>query len=238
MLHNKTTKQKNGDSSRRKSDDRCDQAEKNAVHVQRTGEIAHDIKNKLFSIVANTRRIKKTHSDNTFVMEHIEKIEKAAQDATDLTIRLLTSPQSETVSKVHEIPQEPPVRLDNLQALLIDDEEVIRDILKEILQEYNMFVKTFNDGRKALDYYKQHWEKVDLIFLDMMMPEMKGPEVFYALREINSEAKVILFSGYTHDSSMQDLLENGALGFIEKPADYATLYNTIAQMLSNSDTDT
>lgn len=228
----KIEKPKNTAINRREPEKQQDTPEKVTALLQLAGEIAHDLKNQLFSIGANAHRIKKALSGNTFLMEHIDKITGAAQRSADLTKQLLAFSQTEIQEMEQDVPENPPTALDNLHVLIVDDEDVIRETLSEILTEYNMFVETFNTGMKALEYYKQHWKEIDIILLDMIMPEMDGSEVFYALRTINHQAKIILFSGYSYDGNMQELLENGALGYIEKPGDFNDLYNYIAQIMS------
>ena len=71
--------------------------------------------------------------------------------------------------------------------------------------------------------YEQHKEQIDLIILDLIMPVMDGPETFERLRKLNPEAKVLLSSGYSKDEKIDELLDRGAVGFLEKPFDMGVL---------------
>jgi len=65
----------------------------------------------------------------------------------------------------------------------------------------------------------------------MVLPELSGSEVFRALREVNPEAKVLLFSGYSPEGDAGDLLRNGAVGFVQKPFTLVELSERVAEAL-------
>ncbi len=112
--------------------------------------------------------------------------------------------ESETVSRKTHI-------------MLVDDEEIIRTYTKVLFEEHDYTVQTCEHGTEAIDYYRDHGDKVDLVVLDMMMPQMSGKEVFYALRTLDPEVKVIIASGYGMDKDIQNLLDHGVLEFVQKP---------------------
>ena len=101
--------------------------------------------------------------------------------------------------------------------MLVDDEEIIRTYTKVLFEEHDYTVQTCEHGTEAIDYYRVHGDKVDLVVLDMMMPQMSGKEVFYALKTLDPEVKVIIASGYGMDKDIQNLLDNGVLEFVQKP---------------------
>ena len=75
----------------------------------------------------------------------------------------------------------------------------------------------FENGRDALNYYKKSWRSIDLVILDMIMPEMDGNETFLAMKEINQHIKAIICSGYNLNEEVQNILDKGVTGFIQKP---------------------
>ena len=101
--------------------------------------------------------------------------------------------------------------------LVVEDEETLRLLLKETLEYLGYNVYQASNGREAVKLYSDIKDKVDLIILDMVMPEMNGEETFYKLREINPNARIILSSGYSVDEKTRELIGKGALGFIQKP---------------------
>jgi len=117
--------------------------------------------------------------------------------------------------------------------ILFDDEEIVRKTVYTLLNSLGYNVKTFADGIEGLQYYKANWEEIDLILLDVIMPEMDGPEVFKRLQKINPKVKVLLFSAYSATRDVQDALNNGALGFIHKPILRDELSQKISQALAD-----
>lgn len=101
--------------------------------------------------------------------------------------------------------------------LVVDDEPMIRDIVKEILERQGYSVLTAADGAEAVTIYQQNAGRIGLVLLDMVMPQMNGREVFQRLRRINPGVRVIVSSGYSHDRDADHLLEQGAVGFVQKP---------------------
>jgi YesN/AraC family two-component response regulator len=60
-----------------------------------------------------------------------------------------------------------------------------------------------SNGKEAVDCFRREWQHIDLVLLDMMMPDMDGAEVFRYMKEIHSDVKVILVSGYSWDPVFQ-----------------------------------
>src|SRR5204862_1900800 len=100
--------------------------------------------------------------------------------------------------------------------LLIDDEPMIRDLARTILERFGYRVMLAEDGVVGLEVYRQHTNEIDLIVLDLTMPIMSGRETFRRLRELNPRVGVVLSSGYSADEFDEDELE-GILGFVPKP---------------------
>jgi signal transduction histidine kinase len=111
--------------------------------------------------------------------------------------------------------------------LIVDDEETIRLINTEILEETGFSVSSAINGKEAVALYKTDWKSIDLILLDMNMPEMNGKETFRQLRSINPKAKVILFSGYTNDEDTQSLLDSGLFAILPKPSKRDSILNKV-----------
>jgi len=115
--------------------------------------------------------------------------------------------------------------------LLVDDEEVVRESACEMLHDLGYDVVSCVDGVAAVEYYRESWQDVDLVLLDMMMPKMNGHDAFRAMRAINSKVKVLLLSGFSLDHRIQAVLDEGALGYLRKPFRYDELGDNVAQVL-------
>jgi CheY-like chemotaxis protein len=115
--------------------------------------------------------------------------------------------------------------------LLIDDEEMIIEVGRELLEELGYTVILARSGREAVDVYRQECNRIDLVIMDMIMPNMGGGETFDRLKKINSESKVLLSSGYSVDGQATKILERGCDGFIQKPFNMQQLSNKVREIL-------
>ena len=103
------------------------------------------------------------------------------------------------------------------KVLLVDDEEVILAVGKDLLKALGYRVLLARDGKEAIEVYRKDQKDIDLVFLDMVMPNMGGGEAYDRLKDINPNIKVLLSSGYTIDGQATEILERGCNGFIQKP---------------------
>jgi len=101
--------------------------------------------------------------------------------------------------------------------LLVDDEEMITDIGGKMLKKLGYRVVLADSGRKALRLFDKLHGKIDLVILDMIMPEMGGSETFDQLKAISPDIKVLLSSGYSLDGQASQIMKRGCRGFIQKP---------------------
>jgi PAS domain S-box-containing protein len=118
--------------------------------------------------------------------------------------------------------------------LLIDDEELVRLITSELLNELGYDVYSFSGGKKALQFYKDNYQTIDMVLLDKYMPEMDGLEVFKKIKEINSLAKIIILTGYNIDKKMEEMFDNESTRVIQKPVSIEKLSQTISDVLYNN----
>lgn len=123
------------------------------------------------------------------------------------------------------------IKTGNAMILIVDDEELIRNMVADSLRGMGYKVALCKNGKEAFEYYKKSWKKIDLVLLDMIMPEMGGKETFLAMRKINPEVKVLLSSGYSVDCDAQEILDKGAVGFMGKPFTQTELSKKVASAL-------
>jgi CheY-like chemotaxis protein len=86
-------------------------------------------------------------------------------------------------------------------------------------------------GRKAIEILKDRKGAIDMVILDMIMPDMGGGETYDRLKEINPQIKVLLSSGYSIDGQAQEIMERGCNGFIQKPFDVKQLSAKMRKIL-------
>jgi len=113
--------------------------------------------------------------------------------------------------------------------LLVDDEETVRGIGKEMLQELGFTTITANDGREAVDIFKTTRE-IDFVVLDLTMPHMDGEQCFRELKQLKPDVKVIISSGYNEQEVTQKFVGKGLAGFIQKPYKLSVLKEAIKKI--------
>ncbi|MFB3786917.1 MAG: PAS domain S-box protein [bacterium] len=111
--------------------------------------------------------------------------------------------------------------------LVIDDEKIIRDLMKTILEEYGYHVLTAEDGLEGLRMYFQEKSRIALVIVDLSMPHVSGQEVLAELWKDNPSAKAIVASGFSMDSP--GLAK--AKAFLKKPFQMHTLLQTVRRVL-------
>jgi PAS domain S-box-containing protein len=115
--------------------------------------------------------------------------------------------------------------------LLVDDEESLLDIGKEMLKRHGYHVLTANSGEKAIEAYDREGKTVDLVILDLNMPGMGGLKCLAALRDMNPGARVIIASGYLADDQLRESVRFGASAFVAKPYKLEDLLRAVREML-------
>jgi PAS domain S-box-containing protein len=117
--------------------------------------------------------------------------------------------------------------------LLIDDEDMILDVGKAMLEKLGYQVLVAAGGREGLETYRQNRQRIDLVILDMIMPEMNGRETYEQLKAINPRLKVLLSSGYTMDGVADEPLKQSYHSFIQKPFDLQKLSHKIREAMQD-----
>jgi PAS domain S-box-containing protein len=101
--------------------------------------------------------------------------------------------------------------------LVVDDEEVVRDVAKHTLERYGYQVLLANSGLAAIDVFKRHPGEITLVVLDLSMPGMGGDEALPELRRIRPNVKVVVSSGYSEAEMMRLFAGQRVSGLIQKP---------------------
>jgi CheY-like chemotaxis protein len=114
--------------------------------------------------------------------------------------------------------------------LLVDDEPMIRNLGRAILTKHGYQVLLAENGREATAIYRRDRERVDLVLLDLTMPEMSGRETLAQLRQIDGGVRVLYMSGYSSDQLSESSMA-GALGFLNKPFSPKQLAATVRKTL-------
>ena len=115
--------------------------------------------------------------------------------------------------------------------LLVEDDEIMRGLTRQLLQEHGYTVFEANDGKSALEWMQSHQGQIDLLLTDVVMRRMSGPELVDRLNATHRALKVVYMSGYTGElMAERDVLKRG-ITLLEKPFTRTALLNTIHTVL-------
>jgi two-component system cell cycle sensor histidine kinase/response regulator CckA len=129
--------------------------------------------------------------------------------------RLLFAASRRSPAEPQPLSEEP--RLKRIRVLVIDDEDVVREMVREVLEHAGFEVVLAEDGSRGLELLRARPDGIDLILLDLSMPGWSGEETFERLRAVRPDVRVVLSSGYDHAEARGRFADPGPAGFIQKP---------------------
>ena len=135
------------------------------------------------------------------------------------------------VDAVQGDPDAIPARDHGGTILVVDDEQAVRDITRDILHHSGYTVITAEDGIDALEKYDHERARIDLVVLDMTMPRLGGVETFHELKRRNPAVRVLMTSGYTEQDAARALGGENQAEFIQKPFTPSVLLRRIREIL-------
>ena len=117
--------------------------------------------------------------------------------------------------------------------LMADDEDLVLGVGVNYLNRLGYTTLTAKNGREAVEIYQKNKDVIDMVILDMIMPQMGGGQAYDDLKKINPGVKVLLSSGYSLDGQAREILDRGCNGFIQKPFNLEALAVKIDEILSD-----
>jgi len=120
--------------------------------------------------------------------------------------------------------------------LLVDDEEIVRQVGRACLERQGYNVLLANNGREAITVFQLRSAEIVLVILDMTMPVMGGEEALRLLLDIRPDISIIVCSGYNEVEIIRRLTSQGVAGFIQKPYTSAALTGKVKAVLEKSST--
>ena len=115
--------------------------------------------------------------------------------------------------------------------LLVDDEKSIRKLAEQMLRMAGFKVLMTTNGIEALEVYRSKQDRIALVLLDLMMPEMGGKQCLEELLKINPKVRVVIASGYSANGPTMEAVETDAKGFVSKPYDTRQLLEIVRRVL-------
>ena len=139
-------------------------------------------------------------------------------------------PAMERATPLEQAAEERPVR-GTETLLLVEDQDTVRVAGQMMLERLGYTVLTAANGREALEVYRARRDAISLVLTDMVMPEMGGPELYEALRQVNPFVRLLMMSGYSLKQDLADLRRKGMRGFVQKPLEMGQLSRAVRKAL-------
>ena len=149
------------------------------------------------------------------------------------SIRILLPVETVAADPVSPLIEEVSDANDHGLILLVDDEELVREVAREMLTQSGFDVILAKDGIEAIEIYEERGDDIDCVLLDLLMPRMGGEETFAELRRIDENVRVILASGYAKPDVIEQLSTLAFVDFLQKPFLRSTLLRTIRNALNS-----
>jgi nitrogen-specific signal transduction histidine kinase/CheY-like chemotaxis protein len=208
------------------------------LRVEDTGTgISEEARNRIFEPFFTTKEAKKGTGMGLAMAYGIVKnhggsitVESQPNKGTQFELALPLCATTDVAS-----PSEPPAIISRGgRVLIIDDEQIVRGVLLRMLRGLGYEAIEAEDARHAIEFYSEHWPKIDAVILDLNMPQMGGWECFAALREINPNLRAIISSGYGIDSAAEEIIQHRGILFLQKPYQLAQLATAMQRTLASA----
>jgi two-component system, cell cycle sensor histidine kinase and response regulator CckA len=120
--------------------------------------------------------------------------------------------------------------------LLVEDEDMLRGLIRELLEIKGYQVLEASQGLEAIDVLKRNGKPVDLVLTDVVMPHMSGSELVVHLRKAHPDLKVIFMSGYTgsNNAAIHKSLEMPGVAFLQKPFRLNALISQVEGLIQSA----
>ncbi len=168
------------------------------------------------------------------VKNHNGAIEVSSEPDSGTTMIVRLPQVDDEGVRTTSFPADSPIEQGNGHILLVDDESMVIEVATLMLVDLGYTVDFCDNGVEAIAYYEQHWTEVDLVILDMVMPQLSGKATYLKMKAINPDLIALISSGYSVDGEAQEILSEGAQGFIQKPYRRAALAAKIAEALDRA----
>lgn len=142
-------------------------------------------------------------------------VESSPGSGTSISLYFPVRPVDERVSLTK--PGAEPARGSGQTVLLVEDEEMLLDLLQTLLEENGYRVLTARDGQEAVDVYTRFCDRISIVLSDMGLPKLGGWEAFHQMKALNPSVRCILASGYFDPDLRSQMIQEGALDFVQKP---------------------
>jgi CheY-like chemotaxis protein len=121
----------------------------------------------------------------------------------------------------------------NAKVMLVEEEPLMLDVTQRLLKQLGCRTVSLRRGQEAIEYYRDAFQEIDAVIMDLMMPDSDGEEAYIRMKEINPEIRALIISGDSGEGSIQSLLDRGA-SYLKKPFRASEFVEAMAQVLPES----
>ncbi len=154
------------------------------------------------------------------------------QSLSDQTTFQVLLPRALPDTDITEPSGKPAAELLNLKVLVVDDEHQVLSIITSLLKHQGCNVLRTDKGVEALEFIERHKADLDLVILDIQMPDMTGDKVYMKLKKIKPDLKVLISSGYEEDNALKNILLAPNDKYIKKPFRMSELMQKIKETMA------
>ncbi|MCS7312359.1 MAG: response regulator [Acidobacteria bacterium] len=115
--------------------------------------------------------------------------------------------------------------------LLVEDDAGVRAMVQTVLEGHGYRVLIATDGAEGLETFRNHAAEIELVILDIFMPQMSGAEMYRQIRQHDPTARFLFMSGYIEEAAYQALILRGRVDYIQKPFSPVDLLIKVRQIL-------
>ena len=194
--------------------------------VRAAGQLHKNIKNFVKNLEINPESISdKNHVRITQTIALIKKTLKILKHSKSLAEHLKANP-----SKNHKTRKKASATRRKKNILIIEDEEMVRDVAINALKTFGYITMEACDGEMGINIYKKNHMYIDIVLLDIIMPKLSGTETFKQIRRINPDAKIIVTSGHITSQDQKKMFA-GAAAYLDKPYQIMQLKKVVESVL-------
>jgi len=136
--------------------------------------------------------------------------------------------------EIQEVEEKKKIFRGDATILIVDDEKYVRNLSEEMLNALGYKILTAENGKEAVEIYRDKQDSIDMVLLDMIMPEQGGKETYFELKKIEPGVKVLLSSGFSMNGQAEEILKAGVRGFIQKPYSIIELSEKVHEVLKGN----
>ncbi len=210
------------------SDNTCKVPEGSDMDINRLADLLHKrVKSLVTAIEAGSEPI--SEKNQTRIVQTIASLRQSLRILEHSKLRnakLLKSKSSEH----HGIRCKVPAGNRKKTVLIIEDEDMVRDVASNALKTFGYTTMEAGDGEMGVNIYKQNHMYIDVVLLDIIIPKLSGTETFKQIRKINPGARIIVTSGHITNQDQQKMFA-GAAAYLDKPYQIMQLKKVVESVL-------